>query len=120
LQDKYQLPTAFHSEETHAKAAAFAVGSEYWSAIRVDDDYYYTYLSRVSDNVNDRSMFFLLFLPTYGMVFPMYSGSVMCFNPHLPHGTTEPTDKGVRLFSAYISGKTCNTQHEFVQASHLE
>jgi hypothetical protein len=30
VQDRYQLPTAFDSEDTHEKAAAFAVGSVYW------------------------------------------------------------------------------------------
>jgi hypothetical protein len=106
VQDKYQLPTAFDSEEKYAKAIAFAVGSDYWSAIHVDDDYYYTSISCVSEKVNDRSILFYLCFPTYGMDFPMYSVSAMFFNPHLPHGTKYPTNKGVRVFSAYVSART--------------
>jgi hypothetical protein len=45
VQDRYQLPTALNSKEKYAKAIAFAVGCDYWSAIHVDDDYYYTSLS---------------------------------------------------------------------------
>jgi hypothetical protein len=46
VQDRYHLPTEFDSKEKYAKAVAFAVGCDYWSAIHVDDDYYYTSLSR--------------------------------------------------------------------------
>jgi hypothetical protein len=45
VQDRYHLPTAFDSKQNYAKATAFAVGCDYWSAIHVDDDYYYTSLS---------------------------------------------------------------------------
>jgi hypothetical protein len=56
VQDKYQLPTAFDSTEAYATATAFAVGCDYRSAIHIDDDYYYTTLSCVSEKVNDRSI----------------------------------------------------------------
>jgi hypothetical protein len=49
VQDRYQIPTAFDSKEKYAKAIAFAVGCDYWSAIHVDDDYYYTSLYCISD-----------------------------------------------------------------------
>jgi hypothetical protein len=97
VQDKYQLPTAFDNTEAYATATSFAVGFDYWSAIHVDDDYYYTTLSCVAEKVNDRSILFYFCFPTYGMDFPMYSGSVISFNPHLPHGCTDPTKKGVRV-----------------------
>jgi hypothetical protein len=71
VQDKYQLPTAFDSTEAYATATAFAVGCDYWSAIHVDDDYYYTTLSCVSKKVNDRRIMFYFCFPTYGMYFPM-------------------------------------------------
>jgi hypothetical protein len=45
VQDRYQLPTAFDSKEKYAKVIVFAVGCDYWSAIHVDDNYYYTSLS---------------------------------------------------------------------------
>jgi hypothetical protein len=106
VQDKYELPTA-------CKGRFFAVGCDYWSAIHVDDDYYCTYLSCVSEKVNNKRILFYFISPTYGMAFPIYSGSVMCFNPHLPHGTTYPTKKGVIVFSAYVSARTCNTHHAF-------
>jgi hypothetical protein len=102
------------AKKKYAKGVAFAVGYDYWSAIHVDDDYYYTSLSCVSERVNDRSILFYFCFPTYGMAFPMYSGSIMCFHPHIPHGTTDPTKKGVRIFSAYVSARTCNTHHEFM------
>jgi hypothetical protein len=114
VQDRYQLPTEFNSKQKYAKAIAFTVGCDYWSAIHVDDDYYYTSLSCVSERVNDRSILFYFCFPTYGMALPMYYGSIMCFNPHLPHGTTDPTNKGVIIFSAYVSARTCNTHHAFV------
>jgi hypothetical protein len=93
VQDKYQLPTAFDGTEAYATATAFAVGCDYWSAIHVDDDYYYTTLSCVAEKVNYRSILFYFCFPTYGMSVPMYSGSVISFNPHLPHGCTYPTKK---------------------------
>jgi hypothetical protein len=77
VQGRYQLPTAFDSKEKYAKVIAFAVGSDYWSAIHVDDDYYYKSLSFASERVNDRSILFYFCLPTYGMAFPVYSGSIM-------------------------------------------
>jgi hypothetical protein len=114
VKDKYHLPTTFDSTEAYATATAFAVGCDYWSAIHVDDDYYYTTLSCVAEKMNDISILFYFFPPTYGMAVPMYSGSVIYFNPHLPHGCTDPTKKGVRVFSAYVSTRTCNTHHAFV------
>jgi hypothetical protein len=92
-QDNYQLPTAFDSTEAYATATAFAVSCDYWSAIKVDDDYYYTTLSCVFEKVNDRSILFYFCFPTYGMDVPMYSGSLIFFNLHLPHGCTDPTKK---------------------------
>jgi hypothetical protein len=65
-QDKYQFPTAVDSTEAHAMATAFAVGCDYWSAIYVDE-YYYTSLSCVAEQMNDRSILFYLCFPTYGM-----------------------------------------------------
>jgi hypothetical protein len=106
IQDKYQLPTAFESTEAYETATAFAVGCDYWSAIYVDDDDYYTILSCVAEKVNDTSILFYFCFPTYGMAIPMYSGSVISFNPLLPHGCTDPTKKGVRVFSAYVSART--------------
>jgi hypothetical protein len=63
VQYRYQLPTALDSKEKYTKGIAFAVGCDYWSAIHVDDDYYYTSLSCVSERVNDRSILFLFLLP---------------------------------------------------------
>jgi hypothetical protein len=77
VQDRYHLSTAYDSIEEYAKGIAFAVGYDYWSAIHVDDDYYYTSLSCVSETVNDRSIIFYFCFPTYGMAFPMYYGSIM-------------------------------------------
>jgi hypothetical protein len=114
VQDRYQLPTAFDSKEKYANGIAFAVGCDYWSAIHVDDNYYYTSLSCISESVNDRSILLYFFFPTYGMAFPMYSGSIMCFNLRFPHGMTDPTKKGVHIFSAYVSAKTCDTHHAFM------
>jgi hypothetical protein len=113
VQYKYQLLTAFDSTEAYATATAFAVGCEYWSAIHVDDDYYYTTLSCVAEKVNDRSILFYFFSPAYGMAVPMYIGSVISFNPHLPHGCTDLTKKGVKVVSEYLSARTCNTHHTF-------
>jgi hypothetical protein len=114
VQDKYQLPNAFERKEKYANAITFAVGCDYWSAVHVNDDYYYTSLSCVSEKVNDMSILFYFCFPTYGMALPMYYRSSTCFNPHLPHGTTDPTKKGARIFSAYVSVRTCNTYHAFL------
>jgi hypothetical protein len=71
VQDKYQLPTFFDIAEAYATSTVFAVGCDYWSAIYVDDDYYYTTLSCVAEKVNDRSILFYFCFPTYGMAVPM-------------------------------------------------
>jgi hypothetical protein len=114
VQDRYQLPTAFDSKDKYAKGIAFVVGCDYWSDIHIDDEYYYTSLSCVLERVNDRSIIFYFCFPTYGMAFPMYFGSIMRFNPQVPHDKTNPTKKGLRIFSAYVSARTCTTHHAFM------
>jgi hypothetical protein len=49
--------------------------------------------------------FLNLCFPTYGVAFPMYSGSVMCFNPLIPRGRSDPNKNGKMIFSAYVSAK---------------
>jgi hypothetical protein len=90
VQDRYQLPTDFDSTDDYVTSTAFTVRCHYWSAIHVDYDYYYTSLSCVSEKVNDRKILFYFCFPTYGMGVPMYSGSLISFNRHLPHGCTCP------------------------------
>jgi hypothetical protein len=114
VQDKYQLPTDFDITEAHVTATDFEVRCDYWSAVHVDDDYYYTYLSCVAEKMNDRSILFYFCFFTYGIDIPTYSGSVISFNPNLPRGCTDPTKKGVRVFGVYVSAITCNTHHVFV------
>jgi hypothetical protein len=55
----------------------------------------------------------------YGVTFPMYSGSVMCFNPLIPHGTSDHTKKGIIICSDYVSAKTCNTHVAYIHSSGL-
>jgi hypothetical protein len=112
VQDKYQLTTDFDSTEAYATATDFAVGCDYWPAIHVDDDYYYTTLSCVAEKVNARSILFYFCFPTYGMVVPMYSGSVIYFNPHLSHGCAYPTKKVLEfLVHIYLQEHATHIKH---------
>jgi hypothetical protein len=107
LKDKYQIPPAF---ETAKVPTQIAVGTNYWSCVHIDDDYYYTTLSCLSPVPNDRSILFYFVFPSYKVAVPMRSGDVMIFNPSVFHCCTNPTKKGVHIFSLYVSAKTCNTQ----------
>jgi hypothetical protein len=121
LQDSYQIPTAFDGEERCNTATPFALGYNYWSAIRTDNDFYYSSLYCIYDEEDDKSILFYFCFPVYCVAFPMYSGSVMCFNPlrYPPHGTSDTTKKGVHIFSAYVSSNTCNTHVAYVHSGGL-
>jgi hypothetical protein len=117
LQDTYQIPTAFDRKERCNKATAFALVYNFWSAIHIDDDFYYSSLYCISEDEDDKSLLFYFCFLTYGVAFPMYSGSVMCFSPLIPHGTRDPTKKDIRIFSDYVSAKICNTPVAYIHSS---
>jgi hypothetical protein len=95
---------------TRGFATQFCVRVDYWSSIHIDNDFYYTTLSCLSDNMDDNSILFYFVFPSYRVAVPMRSGDVVCFNPLIYHCCTDPTTHGVNIFSCYVSAKTCNTQ----------
>jgi hypothetical protein len=60
------------------------------------------HLSCISEDEDDKSLLHYFCFPTHGVAFPMYSGSVMCFNPLIPYVTCDATTKCIRIFSDYV------------------
>jgi hypothetical protein len=91
-------------------ATHFSVGVNYWYSVHIDKEFYNTTLSCLSADMNDKSILFYLRFLSYGFAVPMNSGYVVCFNPLIYYCCTDPVRSGVRIFSCYVSAKTCNTQ----------
>ena len=118
VKDKYKIPDVFDhrnlddksSELRRGFATQFCVGVNYWSSVHIDNDCYYTTMSCLSEEDNDTSILFYFVFPSYKVAVAMRSGDVLCFNPLVYHCCTNPVKLGVRIFSCYVSSKTCNTQ----------
>jgi hypothetical protein len=116
VKDKYRIPGMYGHKDldketsTRGFATQFCVGVDYWSSIHIDNYFYYTTLSFLSDNMDDNSIPFYFVFPSYRVAIPMRSGDVVCFNPLIYHCCTDPTTHGVKNVSCYVSAKTCNTQ----------
>jgi hypothetical protein len=116
VKDKYRIPGMYANKyldkekSTRGFITQFCVGVDYWSSIQIDNDYYYTTLSSLSDNMDDNSILFYFVFPSYRVAVPMRSGDVVCFNTLIYHCCTDPMTHGVKNFSWYVSAKTCNTQ----------
>jgi predicted peroxiredoxin len=98
-------------------ATPFCVGVDYWSRIHIDNDFYYTTLSCVSENMDDNSILFYFVFPSYIVDVPMRSGDVVCFYPLIYHCCNDPTKHGVKIFSCYVSAKTCNAHIALANAN---
>jgi hypothetical protein len=119
VKNTYRIPEVYdhtHFDEgtvMRGFATQFCVGVNYWSSVHTKKDFYYNTLSCLSADRNGKSIIFYFVFPSYGVVAPMHSGVVICFNPLIYHCCTDPVKAGVRIFSCYVSAKTCNTQIAF-------
>jgi hypothetical protein len=115
VKDKYRIPDMYAHKyldketSTRGFATQFCVGVDYWSIIHINNMFYYTTLSYLSDNMDDNSILFYFVFPSYRFAVPMRSGDVVCFNPMIYHCCTDPTTRGVKKISCYVSAK--NKQH---------
>jgi hypothetical protein len=123
VKDKYRIPGIYahkHLDKetsTRGFATQLFVGVDYWSSIHIDNDFYYTTLSCLSENIDDNSILFYFMFPSYRVDVPMHSGDVVCFNPLIYHCCTDPTKHGVKIFSWLFSAKKCNTQIALTHAN---
>jgi hypothetical protein len=89
--DKYQIPDMFDhqhlDEETSGRgfATQFCGGVNYWSRVHINNNFYYTTLSCLSEDMNYNSILFYFVFPSYIFAVPMRSGDVVCFNPLIYH-----------------------------------
>jgi hypothetical protein len=123
VKDKYKIPDMCDRKHldkdtsTRGFATQFCVGVDYWSSIHIDNDFYYIHLFCLSENTNDNSILFYLVFPSYRVAVPIRSGDVFCFNPLIYHCCTDLTKHGVKIFSCYVSAKTCITQIAFTHGN---
>jgi hypothetical protein len=116
VKDKYRIPDMYahkHLDKdtsTRGFVTQFCVGVDYWSSIHIDNNFYYTTLSCLSENIDDNYILFYFVFPSYRIAVPMRSGDVVYFNPLIYHYYTDPMKHGVKKISCYVSAKTCNTQ----------
>jgi hypothetical protein len=116
VKDKYRIPDMYAHKDldketsTRGFATQFCVGVYYWSSIHIDNYFYYTTLSCLSDHMDDNSILFYFVFSSYIVDVPMRSGDIFCFNPLISHCCTDPTTHGVKKISCYASAKTCSTQ----------
>jgi hypothetical protein len=81
---------------TRGFATQICVGVDYWSSIHIDNDFYYTNLSCLYDNMDDNSILFYFVFPSYRVAVPMHSRDVVCFNPLIYYYCTDPTTHRVK------------------------
>jgi hypothetical protein len=104
VKDKYIIPGMYahkHLEKytsTRGFATQFCVDVGYWSSIHIDNDFYYTILSCVSEEMDDNSILFYFMFPSCRVTVPMLPGDVVCFDPLMYHCCTDPTKHGVNFF----------------------
>jgi hypothetical protein len=116
VKDKYRITDVYARKDldketsTLGFATQLCVGVDYWSSIHIDNNFYYTTLSCLTDNMDDNAILFYFVFPSYRVAVQMRCGDVACFNPLIYHCCTDPTTHGVKNFSCYVSAKTCNTQ----------
>jgi hypothetical protein len=89
----------------------FSIGKDYWSAMHVDDDYFYTTLSCFHPSIKkgDDTILYHFVFPEYGLAIPMRHGDILIFNPTIMHCCTNPRLEGSYITSAYVSKKTVMT-----------
>jgi hypothetical protein len=93
----------------------FSIGKDYWSAMHVDDDYFFTTLACFSpdpEKHKDAILYHFVF-PEYGLAIPMRHGDILIFNPTVMHCCTNPRIEGSYICSAYVSKKTILTHVSF-------
>jgi hypothetical protein len=67
VKDRYQIPDVFYYKNLDKKtsirgfATPSSVGVNYWSSVHIDRDFYYTTLSSLSPDSNDKSIDFFLY-----------------------------------------------------------
>jgi hypothetical protein len=106
MQDVFEWPSVYE----WGIATQFALSKGYCSRVHTDADYFLTTLM-VYYNVEaepDEVLYYFCF-PTYNLAIPMKLGDIIVFNPLVPHCATNPSRKTTKIYSCYVSKKTCNT-----------
>jgi hypothetical protein len=105
MQDKFNLPSMVYG----GIATQFALSIWYSSRVHTDKDYFLTTLSVYDAEAGPDEVLYYFCFPTYVVAIPMRSGDIIVFNPTVPHCATNPSRKTAKIYSCYVSKKTCNT-----------
>jgi hypothetical protein len=105
LQDKFNLP----SMVCFGIGTQFALSTWYTSRVHTDKDYFLTTLSVYDAEAGPDEVLYYFCFPTYNVAIPMRSGDILVFNPTVPHCATNPSRNTAKIYSCYVSKKTCNT-----------
>jgi hypothetical protein len=87
VKEKYRIPDMYahkHQDKdtsTRGFATQFCMGVDYWSRIHIDNNFYYTTLSCLSEHTDDNSILFYFLFPSYRVYVTMRSGDFVCVNP---------------------------------------
>jgi hypothetical protein len=106
LRHEFKIPTMLQD----GFCTQFSIGYNYWSPIHADDDYFYTTIACYCKDVTDATTVIYNFcFPDYGIVIPMYNGTIFVFDPKIRHSTSNPMVANAYIMSCYVSEKTVNT-----------
>jgi hypothetical protein len=100
----------YPSMTTRGLETQFSVSKNYMSQVHTDDDYMFTTLAVCCENKNLQELVLYHFcFPTYNVSVPLYHGSVIVFDPKVPHCASNPSFKDCYIMSTYVSQKVVNT-----------
>ena len=91
-------------------ATALAIGENYWSKSHIDNDFYFTSLSVLSNqSIDNNKILYYFVFSLFKVMVPMSSGDVLLFNPAITHSCSNPSISDSYIFSSYMSRKTVIT-----------
>lgn len=105
VQEKFDLP----SLNVGGIATQVALSIGYCSKVHTDKDFFITTLAVYDDLAGLEEILQYFCFPTYGIAIPMRSGDIIVFNPLVHHCATNPSRETAKIYSCYVSNKTCNT-----------
>jgi hypothetical protein len=108
FQKKYKIP----SITKNGYASQFSIGYCYSSNMHTDKDYFYTVITAFCDEKycdNNATPIYHFCFPDYNIAIPMYSGSIIIYDPRNIHNASNPLNKHCRIMSSFVSKNLIDT-----------